>query len=220
MIEKIDENIFCVRVPFATAGVQIGARSTIIKLADGKLWLHSPVNFTEEDAQYIQKLGKVAYIVAPNTFHHLFLRQAKDRFPDAKIFHAPGLDTKRKRFQFDGAILDQDSWSEEIDQILLEGMPKFNEVVFFHKPSQTMITTDLVFNLQNPVGFRTMVMTKLFGTYKKTTVSKLFKLMVKNPDAMKASFDKMAMWPTEKIIMSHGEVIKERGAEIFRSLPI
>ena len=48
-------------------------RMVVIRLADGSLWLHSPIQFTSDLAKQIDALGEVRYLVAPNKLHHLFL---------------------------------------------------------------------------------------------------------------------------------------------------
>ena len=43
-------------------------------------------------------------------------------------------------------------------------MPKIQEWVFFHHVSQTLIVTDLVFNLRETRGWNTSICLTMFGT--------------------------------------------------------
>jgi hypothetical protein len=152
-LQKIADGLWYVpgevRMP---GGVIFPCRMTIVKLSDGRLWLHSPVSLTDEDAKAINALGEVAFLVAPNCFHHLFMKAAMARFPTAKVYGAPKLNKKRPDIAFT-AMLEGDAaegWPQEIAQLLIKGIPGLNEVVFFHAPSRTLIVTDLIFNMRNP----------------------------------------------------------------------
>jgi hypothetical protein len=37
-------------------------------------------------------------------------------------------------------------WKDELEFLVIEGLPALSEVVFFHKPSKTLLLTDLAFN--------------------------------------------------------------------------
>jgi len=62
------------------AGFHLPIRMTVIRLADGGLWLHSPVAIDEATAAAIDALGPVRHIVAPNLLHHLFAGAAAERW--------------------------------------------------------------------------------------------------------------------------------------------
>ena len=51
-------------VPFAT-------RMTVVRLASGGLWLHSPVRPTPDRRRAVDELGPVEHLVAPNKIHGL-----------------------------------------------------------------------------------------------------------------------------------------------------
>lgn len=78
------------KFPFST-------RMTIVRFLDGAIWIHSPIAFDETLANEVEKLGRIAFIVAPNTLHYWYAPECKGRFPDTKFFYAPGLEVKAKR---------------------------------------------------------------------------------------------------------------------------
>ncbi|KIG15533.1 hypothetical protein DB30_05556 [Enhygromyxa salina] len=55
---------------------------TVIRLDDGRLLLHSPIRCTPELREELDALGSVAFVAAPNRFHHLFARGARRRAVD------------------------------------------------------------------------------------------------------------------------------------------
>src|SRR5215207_3317939 len=50
-------------LPFTT-------RMTAVRLSNGDLFLHSPIEFTERLAEELQGLGNVRHLVSPNQFHY------------------------------------------------------------------------------------------------------------------------------------------------------
>ena len=51
----------------------VKSRMTVARLANGELWLHSPTRLDETTREALAGLGRVAYIVAPNLYHHVFI---------------------------------------------------------------------------------------------------------------------------------------------------
>ena len=48
----------------------------MVKLSDGSLWVHSPVNLDPELKAAMDALGPVKHIVTPNFEHNKFAQQA------------------------------------------------------------------------------------------------------------------------------------------------
>ncbi|MCP4006893.1 MAG: DUF4336 domain-containing protein, partial [bacterium] len=64
-------------------GLEVGARMTVVRLPGPKLLLHSPIAATPDLVREVKALGPVAYIVAPNRLHHLFISEWQRACPDA-----------------------------------------------------------------------------------------------------------------------------------------
>ena len=69
---------------------------TVIRLADGSLMLHSPVQCNDETRALVEELGPVRYVVSPNKLHHFFLGRWAEACPGAEIWAPPGLRRKRR----------------------------------------------------------------------------------------------------------------------------
>ena len=54
----------------------MNGRGAVIKLSDGSLWVHSPVNLDPELKSAMDALGPVKHIVTPNFEHNKFAQQA------------------------------------------------------------------------------------------------------------------------------------------------
>ena len=198
---------------------EFNIRMVVVKLPSGGLWLHSPVPIDDSLYDQIHNLGKVEHIVAPNCFHHLFASDAKERYPEAVLWAAPGLPQKKKDMKFDAIINErQPNWGDSIDWQYIGGMPKMNEVVFLHKPSRTLICSDFVFNITDESNFLMKILWKLVGTYQKFGQSRVWRLMVKNVFDQVDSVNKILKWDFEKIVMAHGKITDCTSMELFEVL--
>ena len=162
-------------------------------------------------------LGPVAYLVAPNLFHHLFVGQWKQAFPEAAIYAAPGLDTKRPDLEIAGVLTGEPEpgWSESLDQVLVGGFPLANEVVFFHRPSRTLISTDLAFNIGPSSPLLTRLIFRLGGAYGRLSPTILERIFVRDRPAFRQSLERILAWPFDRVVVAHGEVLEEGCREEF-----
>ena len=192
-------------------GTYFPCRAVLVKRSSGALLLHSPVKMTDDDIAQIRALGDVEDLVAPNTFHHLFMPKAIEAFDNATVWGAKGLEKKREDIRFDHILGEhQPAWSDDFAPLLIGGCPTFNEWVFFHHQSQTLVVTDLMFNIHETRGFGTKMMLKMAGVYQKTSQSKVWRMMlVKNKAECTASVEQMLQWPIERTIMAHGQILED-----------
>ena len=194
-----------------SAGVRFPGRMTVVRLASGEVWLHSPVPIDDEVAAELEAVGSVTHIIAPNPFHYLFATQAKERYPGATLWAPMTLQRRRKKLTFD-ATLEANTgadaaWSTDLDYRLLEVGPKQSEAIFYHRASETLILTDLVLNFNDLGHWWTRSFLKMFGGYPGLKQSKLWRWMTKDRDRAKATVEEILAWPFERVIMSHGDLI-------------
>lgn len=212
---EIRMNYLGMKIPFST-------RMTIVRLPGNTIWIHSPVALDEKLANEIEQLGRVAFIVAPNTLHYWYASDWKARFPDTKFFYAPGLETKAKRALPDGERLREtppSDWADVIDQTCIEG-DLLNEVDFFHRPSRTLILTDLIENFE-PKRVKSpfwRFMMRLFGAADPDGKAPFDMQMTfwRHRTAIRRAAQKMIDWNPERIIIAHGRWYETNGAAELR----
>ncbi len=187
-------------------------RMTVVRLASGGLWIHSPGPMDEALAAEIGELGRVEFLVAPNLFHHLHLPTAVERFPEAEVHAAPGLEKKRPDVTFAGTLGVAPPWGDELLPIPIEGLPTLEEVVFFHRPSGSLLVADLLFNLRRRLGPVVMTYMRLTGAYGRVAQSRIIRLAVRDRPAAAASCLRMLRCPFDRLVPCHGEIV-ERGAK-------
>ncbi|MFC0119458.1 DUF4336 domain-containing protein [Pseudoalteromonas xiamenensis] len=200
-------------MPFTT-------RMTIVKLSNGDLWIHSPIELNPQLKQQVDSLGAVRYLIAPNHLHHLFMKQWQDAYPEALSFGTEEVLKKRSDLSFTGPLekLTETPWAKEIDSHLFTGSPAMEECVFFHKPSQTLIVTDLIENFSP----------KAFGSFKRFMASLVGVLAPhgKMPLDWRLTFtfhkkeakkhiEHIIAWQPMTIVMAHGVIITENAVDFL-----
>jgi Domain of unknown function (DUF4336) len=214
-MQQIGQDVWVVGSPLRFVGLEVGARTTIIRLHDGRLFVHSPIAATPDFLQAARSLGEVAFLVAPNCFHHLFAADWKRAFPGAALFVAPGLERKRSDLDIAGVLSDlpEAGWAGSIDQVVLRGIPMTNEVVFFHRPSRTLIASDLAFNLGAGSPGLTRFVFRLLGAHGRLAPTFLERLLVRDRPAFRRSLQQILAWPFERVVVAHGEISERGGRE-------
>ena len=124
---------------------------TVVRLQDGKLWLHSPVAYSKKLAGALESLGEISAIVAPNSFHHVHVAKWHSVYRDAAVYSGRVL-TKRLKKSADWTAIDAAqpaNWNTTFHYVICD-LGQFKEIVFFHRPSSTLIVTNLMQNFEAP----------------------------------------------------------------------
>lgn len=190
-------------------GVAMDLRMTVVRLSDGGLWLHSPVPIDDALAAQLAALGPVRHLVAPSRLHHLHMAAAQRRYPQAATWLAPTLPAKRPDLRHDGLVTDADApWRSAFDVLAIDGIPWMGEVVFLHRPSATLLVTDLFFHLAQAQNRVSKVVFSLYGILGKPVQSPLVRLATRDTTAAAASARALLAWPFERAVPAHGAVVQ------------
>ena len=95
---------------------------TVIRLADGRLIVHSPTRLDLVSQQELQRLGSIVAVIAPSWWHDLHLREYLNAYPNAEFFGAPTLVRWNRSLPFKELVdsLAPSVWRNEIDQSTFE----------------------------------------------------------------------------------------------------
>lgn len=199
-------------------GIQLGLRTSIIRLPDGGLWLHSPGPMSADDHEAVRALGRVRALVFPNLFHHFYLLDALAAFPEAKLYTAPGLAEKLGEFPnaIELAVAPPPEWGGAFQMRAAEGMPRLGEVLFLHVASRTLLLGDLAFNVQEGNWF-TSVFLRINNVWRRFGPSRLARSMVKDRAALRGSVaDVMEHWDFDRVIVTHGDILESGAKQTMR----
>ncbi len=212
-MKQLDRGLWVAEQPLRIAGLELGARMTVIQLSGGELLLHSPIRPATDLVREVGSLGSVSALVAPNRFHHLFAEAWLEARPGAQLFVAPGLASKRPDLPRAGVLSDEPEllWKGVLEQVVIRGVPLSNEVVFFHPASRTLIATDLAFNIGPDRSALTRLAFRLSGAYGRLAPTYMERLLVRDRASFRASLERVLEWPFERVIVAHGTVLETGG---------
>jgi len=217
-LQRIEDGIWTLEHPFSMpGGIQIGTRSTWVRLTDGTLLLHAPGPLTRAHREAAAEIGPVSVIVAPNAFHHLYVAAAVESFPGATLYAAPSLGEKLSGLSSRSLRPEPDpSWADVLQQEAVGGMPRMDEWVFFHGASGTLLLVDLCFNMQRFGNRRTGWFMRLAGAYARFGPSRLARSMMKDRAALRASLERIFAWDFDRVVVTHGDIVDTGGKSALR----
>lgn len=222
--EYVKDQIWILEYPVRFGGIDLYARTTIIKLPDGDLIVHDPCNIDDAVKSEIDSLGVVKYIIAPGNFHHLFVTDFQQKYPDAETYLCPGLERKRPDIQFDWILGNKPDprWEQVLEQVLVQGTRYIWEVAFFHKPSKTLILIDLLENIgddyQHKAGLYLQFWWKLvFRMWNNPKAAPEYQMGWGNKSIVKIALEKILAWNAERVILAHGENIDANVNSVLRT---
>jgi len=215
---------------FAIAGIRMPmpftTRMTVVRLANGDLFLHSPVAYDEGLADGLERMGNVRHLVSPNQWHYAHVGEWQRAFPDAIAWGSAAAARRARARHIDvqfARMLDAgapEEWRGEIDQTL---MPSgvFKEVVFFHRPSKTLILTDTVMNLEStktdPPWNTAAKLTGMAAPKGGLFFGMRVPLLLQRRKA-KAAFEAIRTWQPQRIVLAHGAIFERDADKVTRRI--
>lgn len=219
MFNEIGPGIWETDFPHRVFGLVFGRRLVLVRLPNGGLWAHSSLAPTTRLRANIATLGEIRHIVGPNMVHDAYLNEFSRAYPLAQFHTAPGLPSANEELRPGLPLTDQPhpDWAPIMDQHLVQGMPRLNEVEFFHRPSRTLILTDLAFNIGPPRPLGTQLFFRLYGAWKKFGPTPAARALIKEKADFQRSLRQILTWDFDRIIPAHGAVIERDGKKQFQA---
>ena len=207
--------------PLKFFGINIGTRMTVIRLGEFLLVI-SPIDVDEETVAEIKTIGEVKWIVAPNAFHHLFIKDFQNSFPYAELWIPQSLHNKRSDLSYTkilGEAPHPEQWLAEVQVFPFDSSPKLGEFFFFHNSSKVLVVTDAFFNFSGKLTLKEKIMLWLFGSKNEAKPDYLVKLFIKNhKHGAREALQKAIDLGTEKIVIAHGLLIEENATEVLEEV--
>ncbi len=216
-LRNLATNLWVADRPLKLVVGDIGTRMTVIRLADNSLFLHSPVQLDAATRHALDELGPVRHVVAPSKVHHFFVGDYIAAYPEARVYGAPGLAQKRKDLRFDEVLSNAAPtiWEAEIAQHLFRGIPTMNEVVFLHRPTRSLLLTDLAFNVPPEKASAARIFYWLTGAVAHFGPHRLVRFMIRDRVAARESVRTILAWDFDRVIVTHGDVLAQGGKARF-----
>ena len=219
MLTQLHSDLWICAVPYRAMGMWLGRQLVVIRLPARGLWVHSPIPWTPALRDEVARLGAVRQVVGPNRIHDECLREFQVEYPAAEFHAALGLAADRRDIHFVAEPLSDTpprEWADCIDQQLVAGMPRLNEVVFLHRASRSLLLADLAFNLGGEAPWLTRLAMRLSGAWGRFTPTRFCKSLMRDRAAVRASIDRILSWDFDRIIVGHGRNIERGGKDALR----
>lgn len=208
------------------SGVRLRARSTVVRLDDGGLLLHSPAPPTDALTAQLRALGPVRWLVVPNRFHHLGAAAAAAAFPDARVIGPASAAAKRPALRIDLDIADATVGAQlpEVEALPLAGVPFLDETVLYHRSTQTLLGTDLVMTGDADDHWTWRWAARVTGCYQRVRVPPDVKHKVTDKAAAAAAIRAVLDRPAQRLVVAHAPVMadgwREHVANAWRLLGV
>jgi hypothetical protein len=219
----VDEPI--VRMSYFWGSVPFPTRMVVVRLESGRLFLWSPTEPDDGLRAQLDALGPVEHLVSPNKIHYAYIDAWKQIYPEAMAWASPGVRERAAsqgvEVAFEADLGDESdlAWREDLGQLIFRGSRFMEEIVFFHRKTQTVILADLIENFEpEKIGGLYGWLVRLAGAAApdgKAPID-LRLTFLGHKDEARASFERMLAWGPEKVIMAHGRWYERDGTKELR----
>ncbi len=202
------------RLPF---GLVLPCNMTVIRLVDGRLVLHSPVKLDEATRRQIRALGSVAAVIAPNSFHYLFVGEYTRAF-ECRVYLAPDLPMRIPDCPPGTVLTDavRADWSAELEHCVFGPVRRFTEVVLRHASTSTVILTDLAFNMGETRPLHQRLLWRATGVPRGFGPSRTARLtFLSDRRLARPGLERILRWDFDRVVVAHGAPVGCHGKEIF-----
>lgn len=226
MLTAIADRLWAAEQPLRFLGLPIFSRMTVMALPNQDLIIISPITPTPELTQALDRIGTVRYIIAPNLYHHLFAQDFANHYPEAEFWAVAGILEKRPDLKPDKLLTE--STGEIGSDVLylnfpafrvwdLTGNMPFNEYLFLHRPSKTLVITDAAFHFGAESDGVIQLLAKALGMYGKLQPSLLERFALRDRDSALATLQETLTWDFDRVVMAHGSIIHTQGKDRWRA---
>jgi hypothetical protein len=225
-LKAVAENLWIVDGPAIKFGLpwpkmSFPTRMTVVRLAGGGLFVHSPTPLTPALKAGVEREGAVRWIVGPNRIHYWWIPEWQAGFPAAAVYLAPRIEEQAKG-RIAGPVLPLDRaagypWDAEIATLPVAGR-YMTEAIFFHRASRTLLLTDFIENFEPDKLGSAFVrwLTRLGGVRDPDGSMPRDMRMSYTKEAVRRAVETMLAWNPERIILAHGRWYDRDGAAELR----
>ena len=209
-LEQLDADLWVADGPVAIdlLVVPYPTRMTVVRLADGGLWVASPVPTPVEVLDALRELGAVRHLVSPTPRHHWRLESWHALFPDAALWSCRTGPFTLGDKRLPATVLTDEApaaWAGQLDQAVYRGRG-FEETTFLHRASRTLLVEDIVQSHRPSVGRPLLNGLIRFGNVQAPGgVPRDIRAISRR--GARAWVERVLSWDFDRLVMAHGPVV-------------
>src|SRR5215472_6378175 len=216
MYDRIADGVWYHRAQYRFGALGFPHAVTVIRKRDGGLIIHSPARLDDATRSALKSLGDIVAIIWPSWWHDLHLRQWADAYPEALLYVAPDLrravdGRSNARVLSESTDVDIDIDIASVDRLGVW----FDEFVFVHKPSKTLVVADLVVNVPPGLPFPTNLFFGLMGAGSGPVIPWFYRTVARDKQRLRAQLDRIASLDFERLIVGHGDNVLSNARSVF-----
>ena len=226
-LKPVADNVWIVDGPIIRFGYAFlkfpfPTRMTIVRLANGDLFVHSPTPLPANLKCEVDNIGTPRWIIGPNRIHYWWIPDWHAAYPDAAVYLAPRIkEQSRGRIDFETRPLTGDRgypWDLDIATLAFAG-DYLTEFAFFHRHSRTLVLTDLIENFE-PRKLHVLwlrLLARLGGVLDPDGKTPRDLLMTfKDKVDFRRRVETLIAWDPERVIIAHGRWYRSDGTRELR----
>lgn len=203
--------------PFVWNGIDVGGRCTVLRLSDGSLLVHSPVEPDAALRSALDSLGPVRHVVAPNREHLRYWRAFSAAFPEAVAYGPAGLTGPTVPDRYTPLGRDPPpAWLGDVlvaaldfERNPLTGGPFFDERLLCFPRARLALATDFAWTypsqgLPAPTVAWKFAMDVIYPPVFRA-------LLLRDRDRARAAAAQVAAWPVDALVPCHGVPLARGG---------
>jgi hypothetical protein len=213
LTEIVDGRVWATERPVWFGGVRLRARTSVIRLDDGRLLVHCPAPPSNGLAERMAELGEVSWLVVPNCFHHLGTPAAAAAFPGAKVVGPESAAARNPALRIDVDIRQLAEAVPELALFPLDGVPFLDETLLYHRPTQTLFGADVVLHADENDHWSWRWAARITGCFERVRVSPDVRKKIVDKEAASRSLRALQGLPVKRLVVGHGAVIDDAPLE-------
>lgn len=218
-LREIGDGLWVHEAPLRFAGFEAGRIMSVVRIAGGGLFVHSPAPLDDPLNASLGALGEVRFVAAASPIHgHMWMEQYRAAYPGVELLAAPKLARRRKDLDFDAELAGapDERWAGALDQALFRGNPLLPEAEFLHRASRTLILGDLAMHFGDHSTRPLRTVARVGRMYGRLRPTPMFRFTTLKRGAAREDIRRILEWDFDRVIPGHGAIWENGGREALR----
>ena len=211
---RITDDVTLISFPWRTLGIDFRRNVTLLRLADGRVVVHSTAPFTEQDIAAIRRFGEPGWLVEATLMHDTFAKEGRAALPNIPYLAPEGF-AKASGVQTESLLPPPRDWDGEIDVFKIDGV-RMNEHALFHRRSRTLVVADLFFSFpEETSGWPRFFVRHLMRLPRLFGISSFYRgLIIQDKLAFERSMCALLNLDFERLLVAHYEPIETEAKRV------